>query len=209
MSRITHRTPQENKLVFPGYFRQASEWEAAPEARPYHHHLQRAWDEFGLCAVLCVEGKPTVYFKNVTRANLTLEAEWQKMLWNQGTAAMLVVQDSTKTRIYSALAHPGPAPARGDDARLAAEFETAAFALETFLFSVQTGQFYREHPAKFDADCGIDQYLLDNLSAARDALIDRVHTDALAPKVVHGFLGRCLFTCYLLEREVIGKKQLK
>ncbi|MBE0539860.1 MAG: N-6 DNA methylase [Verrucomicrobia bacterium] len=93
--------------------------------------------------------------------------------------------------------------------RLASELDNAAFALETFLFSVQTGQFYREHPGKFDADGAIDQYLLDNLSAARDELIDRAHDDALDPLTAHAFLGRCLFTCYLLERGVIGPKQLK
>ena len=64
-------------LVFPGLFRKPGEWEASAEARPYRHHLQRAWDEFGLCAVLCVEGKPTVYFKQIERANPRAEAEWQ------------------------------------------------------------------------------------------------------------------------------------
>lgn len=208
--------PQKGKLVarkrgfdFPGFFRKPSEWEAVAEARPYRHHLQRAWDEFGLCAVLCVEGKPTAYFKKVTRADLQQEAEWHKMLWNQGTAAMLVVQDPTKTRIYSALSRPCPGPALNNtDARLAAELENAAFALEAFLFSIQTGQFYREHPGKFDADAGIDQYLLDNLSGARDELIDPASDDALDSATAHAFLGRCLFTCYLLERGVIGKKQL-
>jgi hypothetical protein len=123
---------------------------------------------------------------------------------------MLVVQDPTRTRIYSALVRPRPAAALdGTDARLAAELDTAAFALETFLFSVQTGQFYREHPGKFDADEAIDQYLLDNLSAARDELTDVTHEDALDALTAHAFLGRCLFTCYLLERGVIGPKQLK
>lgn len=195
---------------FPGYFRRPTDWESASEARPYRHHLQRAWAEFGLCGVLCLEGKPTIYFKQVPRADLQKEAEWQKMLWNQGMAAMLVVQDPTKTRIYSALARPQKDPIRDSgDARLAAELSTAAFALEVFLFSVQTGQFYREHPGKFDAEVAIDQYLLDNLSGARDELMDKKADDPLDAATAHAFLGRCLFTCYLLERGIIGKKQLK
>ncbi|MBE0540208.1 MAG: hypothetical protein IH623_02380, partial [Verrucomicrobia bacterium] len=127
-------SPAKSKLAaatnakgFPGFFRKPADWEAVAEVRPYRQHLQRAWDEFGLCAVLCVEGKPTIYFKSVARADLQQEAEWHKMLWNQGTVAMLVVQDSTKTRIYSALARPGPKPARDNtDARLASSshFET-------------------------------------------------------------------------------------
>ena len=198
------------RLDFPGFFRKPSDWEASPESRPYWQQLQRAWDEFKLCAVLCVEGKPTVYFKNVTRANLQQEAEWQRTLWNQGAAAMLVVQDPARTRVYSALSKPDPEAAQDDnDARLAVQLDNAAFALETFLFSVQTGQFYREHPTKFNAGTAIDQYLLDNLSAARDALMDPAHGDALGAATAHAFLGRCLFTCYLLERGVIGAKELK
>ncbi|HKQ39938.1 MAG TPA: N-6 DNA methylase, partial [Verrucomicrobiae bacterium] len=194
---------------FPGYFTTARAWESAPESRPYWHHLQRAWDEFGLCGVLCLEGKPTIYFKAVARADLQKEAEWQKMLWNQGMAAMLVVQDPMKTRIYSALARPQKeAVLDSNDARLATELSTAAFALEVFLFSVQTGQFYREHPGKFDAEVAIDQYLLHNLGGARDDLVATKFDDALKPETAHAFLGRCLFTSYLLERGVIGKKQL-
>lgn len=209
-SQTTNRVLRQRPLDFPGYFRKPSEWESSPDARPYQHHLQRAWEQFGLCGVLCLEGKPTIYFKEVAKADLQREAEWQKMLWNQGTAAMLVVQDPTKTRIYSALARPQRDPVRdSSDARLATELSTAAFALEVFLFSVQTGQFYREHPGKFDAEVAIDRYLLDNLSGARDELADRKFDDALDAETAHGFLGRCLFTCYLLERGVIGQKQLK
>ena len=194
---------------FPGFFRKPAEWEAARDTRPYRQQLQRAWDEFKLWGVLCIEGKPTAYFTKVSRANLALEAEWHRTLWNQGAATMLVVQDATKTRIYSALVKPKRGPISGDDdERLAAMLNADAFVLESFLLSVQSGQFYHEHPAKFDADAGIDQYLLDNLSAARDALIDRTQTDALDAATAHAFLGRCLFTCYLLERGVIGVREL-
>jgi len=208
-SRTTKGPAGQRPVSFPGYFRKPSDWESAPEARPYRHHLQRAWEEFDLCGVLCVEGKPTIYFKNVARADLQKEAEWQKMLWNQGTASMLVVQDPTRTRIYSALARPQRGPVQGsEDARLVTELGTAAFALDVFLFSVQTGQFYREHPGRFDPDVAIDKYLLDNLSGARDELVGQQFDDALNIAAAHAFLGRCLFTCYLLERGVIGKKQL-
>jgi hypothetical protein len=191
---------------FPGFYRKPAEWEASRETRPYRQQIQRAWAKFKLWGVLCIEGKPTVYFTKVAKANLALEAEWHRTLWNQGSATMLVVQDTTKTRIYSALAKPRREPIRGDDdERIAAMLDVDAFVLETFLLSVQTGQFYREHPAKFDADAAIDQYLLDNLSAARDALIDRTKPDALDAATAHAFLGRCLFTCYLLERGVIGE----
>ncbi len=208
-SRTTNGVVGQRPLDFPGYFRKPSDWESAPEARPYRHHLQRAWEQFDLCGVLCLEGKPTIYFKDVARADLQKEAEWQKMLWNQGMAAMLVVQDPAKTRVYSALARPQKGPFQdSNDARLVTELSTAAFALEIFLFSVQTGQFYREHPGKFNAEVAIDQYLLDNLSGARDELVNREFGDALDIATAHAFLGRCLFTCYLLERGVIGKKQL-
>jgi hypothetical protein len=55
----------------------------------------------------------------------------------------------------------------------------------------------------------VDQYLLENLRAARDLLCHPAHGDALDRDVAHAFLGRSLFTCYLLERGIIGSKQLQ
>jgi len=124
---------------------------------------------------------------------------------------MLVVEDAQEVRIYSGLTRPERQPATAeDDARLVTVLEHVADALElaNFIRSVETGQFYRDHPAKFRPDRAIDQYLLDNLGSARDELCDPKLEFPLKPSTAHAFLGRCLFTCYLLERGIIGEAQL-
>ncbi len=207
---------------FPGFFRGPAEWENVRALRGHTHHLQRAWDSFDLSAVFCVERRPSVYFKSVTGPDPRLEAKWHQDLWNQGTAAVLVVEDPLNTRIYSALAKPSNEPIRIEDdrsvsfggvkdERLAEVFETAALALEIrqFLLSIQTGSFYRERPNRFRPENAVDVHLLNNLTEARDRLISEEFANRLEPEVANAFLGRCLFTTYLIERGVIGEPQLK
>src|SRR5439155_15906755 len=146
------------------FFRSPKEWEADPRARVYGHQLRRAWDPdegLGLWAVLCVEGKPTVYFKRIDRREPELEQEWQRRLWNQGAAAMLVVQDPNEVRVYSGLARPEKQVAASvDDLRLVQTFNYVANALEidSFIRAVETGQFYRDHSSKFSVDRAVDKY---------------------------------------------------
>jgi len=214
----TDRTPAE-PVWKPGphsqFFRSQTDWERDPHARVYGHQLRRAWDDeygIGLWAVLCVEGKPTVYFKRVQQKDPEQEAEWQRRLWNQGAAAMLVVEDSEEVRVYSALARPEQnPPTDSNDPRLVAILDRVADALElaSFIRSVETGQFYRTYETKFRPERAIDQYLLENLGQARDELCDRDREFPLKPPIAHAFLGRCLFTCYLLERGIIGEAQLR
>jgi hypothetical protein len=199
------------EVSIPGFFRNPHEWEADEFARAHGHYLLRAWQEFGLWAVLCVEGRPTVYFKRVAKREPANEADWQRRLWNHGIATMLVVEDPREVRIFSALAKPGTdAPVSTEDERLVTVLEAAAFARELLEFarSVETGRFYLEHSGKFQGDASVDTYLLKNLGAARDEMCSDGFDDALAPTTAHAFLGRCLFTSYLLEREIIGPEQL-
>ena len=205
---------------FPGFYATRSAWQGARETRPYQHQIQRAWTAFKPSAVFCIEGRPAVFFRSVARADPELEAEWQKHLWNLGTATMLVVEDPINTRVYSALAKPRPQPiaveggdeaqVSGDD-RLVVRLETAVLVLELrqFLLRVQTGQFYRDFSKSFRAEAAVDQYLLDQLTAARDQMLSvDGNSRALDEKTVHAFLGRCLLACYLVERGVIGEQQL-
>jgi|SRR5215831_11730294 len=197
------------------FFQSPKEWEADTLARVYGHQLRRAWDPnhgIGLWAVLCVEGKPSVYFKRVKQRDPEEENQWQRLLWNQGTATLLVVEDPIEVRIYSAFALPEELPATTTtDDRLVEIFDRIAQSLElsNFIRSIETGQFYRDRPAKFLANRTVDYYLLANLGEARDQLCDRKLPYPLLPATAHAFLGRCLFTCYLLERGVIGKAQLR
>lgn len=197
------------------FFRDAAEWENDPQASRYGHQLLRAKDGrngLGFDAVLCVEGQPTVYFKTVEAKNPAKERDWHRAAWNQGTVTLLAVDDTKEVRVYSTLAKPeGDEISGSSDQRLVATLKWAADALELrqFVRSVETGEFYQRYADKFRIKRPVDQYLLGNLRAARNLLCDPKQPKPLDSDVAHAFLGRALFTCYLLEREIIGERQLK
>ena len=84
-----------------------------------------------------------------------------------------------------------------------------AEAIETFQSlcrQIASGFYYRrpEHLKKFNPRETVDAYLLDNLSAVRDELtLGRGRLDV---QTAHAFLGRLLFTCYLIDRGIIELK---
>ena len=100
------------------FFRSPAEWERHGTARLYAHQMRRVWDPhtgLGLWAILCIDGKPTVLFKRVTRRDAREEAQWQRTIWNQGSATMLVVEDGAQVRVYSALARPQQTVPEGEE----------------------------------------------------------------------------------------------
>lgn len=193
-------------------FRSEKEWTALTEARKSAHFMRRAWDKLGLEAILTVENKPTVYFKRVTRNNPEAEAELQRLLWNQGTATLLVVRDDDKeVRVYSAMAPPSTRPITTtmDDHRLVETLQQveSALCLEDLIRRVETGRLYQEHQTRFLADTAVDRTLLRNLKAASRLLCSG--NDPLKPSVAHALLGRLLFTCHLHARGVLSEAYLR
>lgn len=192
-------------------FRSEKEWSASPEAQKSAHFMRRAWEKLGLEAILAVEGKPTVYFKRVTRNNPGEEAELQRLLWNQGTATLLVVRDGDKeVRVYSAMVPPSTrAIATTDDSRLVETLQQveSALRLGDFVRRVETGRFYHEHRTRFSVETAVDRTLLRNLKAASRLLC--AGDEPLKPSVAHALLGRLLFTCYLRARGVLSETYLR
>lgn len=213
MSRSTDNFFPEGWLQKPAastLYRSEKQWATVPEAQKSAHFMRRAWERLGLEAILTVEDKPTVYFKRVTRKNLTEEAELHRLLWNQGTATLLVVRDSAEVRVYSALASPDKNPiAEHDDTRLVEIFGQVEFSLKLtdFIRRAETGRIYHDHPKSFQTETGVDRTLLRSLKAASKLLCDG--NDALKPSVAHALLGRLLFTCYLRARGVLSDDYLR
>jgi hypothetical protein len=194
------------------FYRSEREWVADPQARNCAHFMRRAWEKLGLEAVLTLEDKPTVYFKHVTERNPAKEAELHRLLWNQGTATLLVVRDSAEVRVYSALAAPNKKPVtQKDDARLVETLEHVRSALELmdFVRRVETGRIYYDHrqSESFKAERGVDRTLLRNLKTASKLLC--AGDGALKPSVANALLGRLLFTCYLRARGVLSNEYLR
>lgn len=191
----------------PDLFRSLRDVDEAPDSVPQAHVVRRAWKAMGLDGVLYVDRRPTVYLKRVKRITATDERELHRRFWNHGVAPILVLATDTELRVYSSRAFPPKeeeSPNHGD--RLVATLQRTADALEIqqLVCAIESGQVFRQKPRSFDREKGIDRYLLKNLSTLRKLLLAEPHP--LDPRSAHGLLTRALFTCYLIEREIIKGK---
>ena len=185
----------------PEFFRSAEDIENYAGRHSYSHLMRRAWETMHLNGILSIDGRPTVYFKEVRQISSTLLRALYQKFWNQGLATLLVVKSATDVHVFSSLAEPvRKDEAVSDKNRLVEILETTA----TFLQRVETGQIYRDHPKSFNSDKAVDKFLLKNLRNARDLLHNH---KKLEYKVVHALLGRIIFTCYLVEREIIDENE--
>jgi hypothetical protein len=169
--------------------------------------LLRAWEEMNLSGVLTLNGIPTVYLRDEPKpVTPRAAAEAHRQFWNQGVASILLLRDSTTVRVFSSMTKPVN-PATATDAemedRLVEKLHLATLGswAQRFYLQLGTGHYYAGgRKTKFDPEQTVDAYLLGNLAAVRDVLVD---DEGLAPQFAHAFLGRLLFTCYLCDREII------
>jgi len=187
----------------PDFFGSEDDIEKHAGIHPYSHFMRRAWETMHLNGILCIEGKPTVYFKEVDCIDSRIQRECYKKFWNQGLATLLVISSPNEVQVYSSLAEPAKedSPLQAEH-RLVETLDLTTKAL--FLRKVQTGQIYRENPKSFQPDKAVDKHLLKNLKTARDLLHKQ---NNLEYKIIHLLLGRIIFTCYLIERDVIGEQE--
>ena len=186
----------------PDFFRSADDIDKYAGRHPYSHFMRRAWETMHLNGILCVDGKPTVYFKELQRFDSRMQRSCYQKFWNQGLATLLVFRSPDDVQVFSSLAEPADKEsAIKEEHRLVEILDTTAKVLN-FVRRVQTGQIYRDKPESFNPEQAVDKFLLRNLRAARDQL--HKHKN-LSYKTVHALLGRIIFTCYLIERGIIDK----
>ncbi len=186
----------------PVFFRSADDIEKFAGRHPYSHLMRRAWETMHLNGILCVDGRPTVYFKEVKRLDSLRQRERYRKFWNQGLATLLVVSSPEQVQVFSSLAKPvqDGSPVDGEY-RLVEILDSTARVLN-FVNRVQSGQIYRDKPECFNSDETVDKFLLKNLREARNQLHRH---KKLSYKVVHALLGRVIFTCYLIERGIVDE----
>lgn len=173
---------------------------------PQAHVLRRAFDLLELDGILCAENAPLIYFKQVANATPKLALQLHRRFWNHGGAPILVLISAHQIEVYSGMSRPVQDP----QARLPSLVKTIDWVsegLREFIASVETGDFFRQHALSFNPDGRIDRDLLNNLRDTRDVL-DEITRRAIAPQVLDALLCRLVFTCYLFDREVIGKNYL-
>ncbi|MGY3622035.1 HsdM family class I SAM-dependent methyltransferase [Bradyrhizobium sp. USDA 10063] len=172
------------------------------------HVLRRAFDLLALDGILCVDNTPLIYFRLVKDLSLDTILPIQRQFWNHGGAPILVLVSNERIHIYSAMSRPVPAhEIRDKPPSLVAELDRIADGLRSFIVSVESGEFFRQHARSFDPNQRIDRDLLSNLKETRDVL-DEITNRNIQPEVLDALLCRVVFTCYLFDREVIGQKYL-
>lgn len=170
----------------------------------YARVVERAWETLELDGVLFVDNVPTLYLKNVHQSPRSEELnEAHRLFWNQGVAKTLVVADPKTVRIFSSLAKPQERnKAVADSPALVEEMPAPVFAkAETNIFLAHAvGEYYRSHSSHYQEKHCVDQYLLKNLVALRNALT--TGAGKLPQDVAHALIGRTLFVCYLVDRGI-------
>lgn len=190
------------------------EAEKADIARSHTHTLRRLFEDpaLALDAVLCLDRRPTLCVLDARGRDDADIERVRRRLWNLGATTLLLAETPTDVRLYSTLAKPSRQDERGAGAQLAdetiADLETAVLArqLTQLIRRVETGAIYRDYTPRFDPAQAVDRGLLDNLKTARDVLCPKGTPAEL--QQAHRLIGRFLFSCYLLDRGIVGPPYL-
>nr|VFK56927.1 MAG: N-6 DNA Methylase [Candidatus Kentron sp. TC] len=171
--------------------------------------IERAWKEMGLDGVLCLDGRPILYHKEYGElCPLPERIRQHKLFWNQGVANVLVLADPINVYLYSGLAEPEENEGETTESALIRILGIAEYAerIHTLFRQLATGRFYEDHREYFDPEKSVDAYLLKNLRAFRDKLTkgnEGFAGKGLEIEEAHAFIGRILFLCYLLDRDIV------
>ena len=215
-SRSTNLAQWEDDLGLTGrkppfYFRSLKQIDSLAQPHPQATAIRRAWQDMKLDGVLCFDTAPVVYFKRLDRLDDEQVRRLHQQVWNQGIAPLLVLITGQKVVVYSGLSVPArPGENVSDQNRLVQLLDRTADALAVahFIRRVELGEVFRERSRCFNPKQRVDRHLLDNLAHARDHL-RAATTPRLDYSIIHAMLGRLIFTCYLVDREVIDAADFK
>ena len=193
----------------PEFFRSFEELEAAQIGISQIHVMRRAWQDLELDGILYQDRSPYIYIKEVTSIDLEQTRKLHRRLWNQGIAPFLLIVSPDEFHIYSSLALPAKADEEiNDDHRLVEVLSRASDALELRQFSrsLEFGELFQKKPKSFNPELRVDRYLLKNLKAAREILLEPVGGETLDIKIIHALLWRIIFISYLTDRKIIDSR---
>ena len=132
---------------------------------------------------------------------------WRREIWNEGRSPLLWTVSPQRTVLYNAFGRPR----QEDDAEAnrLKTFENIASELERLdsfagQLAMETGQFWCNEPS-VNRKTGVDQQLLSDLGALERDLVD----EGLGGLEAQGLIGRCIFTQYLIDRQIVGPDLLQ
>jgi hypothetical protein len=194
--------------------RASEPWDEAPEFRAHGHSLRRLFTdpELTIDAVLCIQGRPSVCIKDARQFSADKIEVLRRRLWNMGAATLLVVECQSDIKVFSTLVKPTIGDHEGNSARLPNETiqnlrkVDLALRLKQLVQRIETGAIYTEHKSLFDQQSAVDEVLLDNLREVRNLICPEQSRQGY--QHAHALIGRFLFSCYLLDRHIIGSAYL-
>jgi hypothetical protein len=168
-------------------------------------------------AVFSAQNAPASIFKDAGDAEPS-EADlrhWQEAAWNVGVAPLLWIVTPTDVRLYDCYESPGQTDAQPDQAPRPLD----SFVLDSLdrlrALDAQCGRIATETGAFWSSAIGskinrrhrVDRELLAEISALEDRLTvlgepQTDHASAHARDIAQRFIGRCIFTWYLLDRGI-------
>jgi hypothetical protein len=163
-------------------------------------------------AVLCIEGRPSVCIKDARTLSPHEVEMLRRQLWNMGATTLLVAECQRDIQVFSTLVKPINNDLHGSNAQLPNESIQSlrtvelALRLNQLVRRIETGAIYIEHKSLFDPKCAVDQALLENLREVRDLICPEQSRRGY--QHAHALIGRFLFSCYLLDRHIIGPAYL-
>jgi hypothetical protein len=172
-------------------------------------------------ALFRAQRTPTTIFKDAGSEPPTEDQlrRWHEAAWNIGVAPLLWVVTPTEVRLYDCYASPHPAAsdtaAGAPIGRFVLGSEDRMRALDAACgrLATETGAFWRsEVGARIDRRHRVDRELLAEIKALEEALVAASKDSSnrlLRPQAVQAdrnfaqrLIGRCIFTWYLLDREI-------
>lgn len=168
-------------------------------------------------AIFTAQNAPTSIFKDAGDAHPseTDLRRWQEAAWNVGVAPLLWIITPTDVRLYDCYALPkqadtqaGEAPQALDRFVLDSVDRLRALDAQCGRVATETGAFWSSAiGSKIDRRHRVDRELLAEISALEDRLtmLGEPQTDqalAHARDIAQRFIGRCIFTWYLLDRGI-------
>jgi hypothetical protein len=177
--------------------------EQHPGLLSYSHYLRQAWDELNLSAVLCVDGRPTVYICEGIRFTPQQKRDGHRFVWNQGLVPLLIFVTSNQVEVHSAVKKPERSDKLFDHelTSLIPAFANISDTLASagLIRAIETGQFFQNNLEFFPANETVDQCLVENLLHA----VRRLKETGWNLHLSHSLLGRVLFVSFLEERKFI------
>lgn len=142
-------------------------------------------------AFLVQENKPIAFFFDFTKERRVKDEDLFKEIWNLGGVPIIFIIKPGITEIYNGFS-----------------FDTETFALESLkidgkeakvedisLWDIFSGKFWEKLPPPRNQ---VDEKLLENIKAAKEALVNKGLKDVYANNII----GRLLFSRYLIDRGV-------